>query len=88
MILNVIEFDMEVSDATIQPRIHHQWKPDVIGIEKGLNSSIVEELNDLNQKIYQHAPGTSLESIVLKNSYHYGFGDTRRPDSSAEGSND
>jgi gamma-glutamyltranspeptidase/glutathione hydrolase len=88
MILNVIEFDMEVSDATIQPRIHHQWKPDVIGVEKGLNSSIINELNDLNQKIYLHGPGTSLESIVLKNNYHYGFGDTRRPDSSAEGTND
>ena len=88
MILNVIEFEMEVSDATVQPRIHHQWKPDVLGLEKGFNSSVIELLMQSPQKVYLHSPGTSLESIVLKNSYHYGFGDTRRPDSLAKGSND
>jgi len=88
MILNVIEFDMEVSDATVQPRIHHQWKPDVLGLEKGFNSSIIDLLEQSPQKIYVHSPGTSLESVVLKNTYHYGFGDTRRPDSLAKGSND
>ena len=88
MILNVIEFEMEVSDATVQPRIHHQWKPDVLGLEKGFNSSVIELLMLSPQKVYLHSPGTSLESIVLKNSYHYGFGDTRRPDSLAKGSND
>jgi gamma-glutamyltranspeptidase/glutathione hydrolase len=88
MILNVIEFEMEVSDATVQPRIHHQWKPDVLGLEKGFNSSIIELLMQSPQKVYLHSPGTSLESIVLKNSYHYGFGDTRRPDSLARGSDD
>jgi len=88
MILNVIEFEMEVSDATVQPRIHHQWKPDVLGLEKGFNSSVIELLMQSPQKIYLHSPGTSLESIVLKNSYHYGFGDTRRPDSLAKGSDD
>ena len=88
MILNVVEFNMEVSDATIQPRIHHQWKPDVLGIEAGLNPEVINLLNTSNQDIYIHSPGTSLESIVLKNNYHYGFGDTRRPDSLALGSND
>ena len=88
MILNVIEFEMEVSDATVQPRIHHQWKPDVLGLEKGFNSSVIELLMRSPQKLYVHSPGTSLESIVLKNSYHYGFGDTRRPDSLAKGSDD
>ena len=88
MILNVIEFEMEVSDATVQPRIHHQWKPDVLGLEKGFNSSVIELLMRSPQKLYVHSPGTSLESIVLKNSYHYGFGDTRRPDSLARGSDD
>ena len=88
MILNVIEFEMEVSDATVQPRIHHQWKPDVLGLEKGFNSSVIELLMQSPQKVYLHSPGTSLESIVLKNSYHYGFGDTRRPDSLARGSDD
>ena len=86
MILNVIEFEMEVSDATVQPRIHHQWKPDVLGLEKGFNSSIIEQIMQSPQKVYVHSPATSLESIVLKNSYHYGFGDTRRPDSLAKGS--
>jgi hypothetical protein len=39
----------------------------------------------LGQRIYVSGPGTSLESIEIKNNLFYGFGDTRRPDSKAKG---
>ena len=28
LLLNVVEFDMGVAEATAAPRIHHQWLPD------------------------------------------------------------
>mgnify|MGYP000123427026 CR=1 FL=1 len=37
------------------------------------------------QPIYISGPGTSLESLEIKNNLFYGFGDTRRPDSKAKG---
>jgi gamma-glutamyltranspeptidase/glutathione hydrolase len=34
VILNVVDFDMDVEEAVAAPRIHHQWRPDHIRAEK------------------------------------------------------
>ncbi len=34
VILNVLEFDMELADAVEAPRFHHQWLPDQVRYEK------------------------------------------------------
>ena len=46
---------------------------------------MLKKLNLWGQKTYLSGPGTALESIEIKNGLFYGFGDTRRPDSSAKG---
>jgi gamma-glutamyltranspeptidase/glutathione hydrolase len=84
-LLNTLVFKMEISDATVAPRIHHQWKPDILMLEKGFDMQHAAKIESLGQKIYLSGPGTALESIEIKNSLYYGFGDTRRPDSSAKG---
>jgi gamma-glutamyltranspeptidase/glutathione hydrolase len=76
---------MEISDATVAPRIHHQWKPDVLMLETGFDIQHASKIESFGQKIYMSGPGTALESIEIKNDLFYGFGDTRRPDSSAKG---
>ena len=60
-LLNTLNFKMEISDATVVPRLHHQWKPDVLMLEHGfdvyhaqtiksfiLNCSVLFELYSLN----------------------------------------
>ena len=84
-LLNTLDFKMEISDATVVPRIHHQWKPDVLMLEKGFDIQHIESIKGFNQKVYISGPGTSLESLEIKNNLFYGFGDTRRPDSKAKG---
>ena len=84
-LLNTLVFKMEISDATVAPRIHHQWKPDVLMLETGFDIQHAAKIESLGQKIYLSRPGTALESIEIKNGLFYGFGDTRRPDSSAKG---
>ena len=84
-LLNTLDFKMEISDATIAPRIHHQWKPDVLMLEQGFDINHLKTIKSLGQPILTTRPGTSLESIELKNNLFYGFGDTRRPDSKAKG---
>ena len=84
-LLNTLKFKMEISDATVAPRIHHQWKPDVLMLETGFDIHHAAKIETLGQRIYISGPGTSLESIELKNGLFYGFGDTRRPDSMAKG---
>ena len=46
-----------------------------------------EKITELGQEVYFMDPGTALESIMIKNNYFYGYGDTRRPDSKAIGVN-
>ncbi|MGB3189750.1 MAG: gamma-glutamyltransferase [Limnoraphis sp.] len=35
LVLNVVEFDMNAGEAVSEPRIHHQWLPDKLIVEKG-----------------------------------------------------
>ena len=84
-LLNTLVFKMEISDATIAPRIHHQWKPDVLMLETGFDIQHADKIESFGQKIYLSGPGTALESIEKKGDFFYGFGDTRRPDSKAKG---
>jgi gamma-glutamyltranspeptidase/glutathione hydrolase len=85
LILNTLDFKMEISDATLTPRIHHQWKPDILILEKGFDLQHAEIIRSLGQPTIISDPGTSLETLELKNNLFYGFGDTRRPDSKAKG---
>jgi hypothetical protein len=54
-------------------------------LEKGFDAKHATAIESLNQRIYLSGPGTSLESLEIKNNLFYGFGDTRRPDSKAKG---
>ena len=46
MLLNVLEFDMGIAEATAAPRIHHQWLPDTVRYERGIS---VDTLNLLTE---------------------------------------
>ena len=86
-ILNIIDFELEVSDAILKPRIHHQWYPDILQLEKSFNSLHAETLKKKGYKVLMINPATSLQIVMMKNNFYYGFGDTRRPDSLAIGVN-
>ncbi len=36
MVVNSIDYGMNVAEATNAPRFHHQWLPDELRVEKGL----------------------------------------------------
>jgi gamma-glutamyltranspeptidase/glutathione hydrolase len=41
IIVNVIDFGMNVADAVDAPRLHHQWMPDVLKMEPGFSPDTV-----------------------------------------------
>ena len=52
VILNVLDFGMDIQQAIDMPRIHHQWLPDVINYEKfGLSSDVIQSLNIKGHKM-------------------------------------
>jgi gamma-glutamyltranspeptidase/glutathione hydrolase len=80
VILNVIDHDMNVSEASHAPRIHHQWYPDILFIEKGINVDTQNLLRARNHKIqYRNAMG-STQTIMLRDGLIFGASDPRRPD--------
>ncbi|RPI63907.1 MAG: gamma-glutamyltransferase, partial [Ignavibacteriales bacterium] len=52
VILNVLDFGMDIQQAIDMPRIHHQWLPDVINYEKfGLSSDVIQSLQIKGHKM-------------------------------------
>jgi gamma-glutamyltranspeptidase/glutathione hydrolase len=56
VLLNVVDFHMNVQDAVDWPRFHHQWMPDVLYTEKGISPDTVGLLRGMGHKV------SSLES--------------------------
>ena len=88
MVLNVVEFGMNIADAAVAPRIHHQWKPDVLEIESGISPDTVSRLIDKGQNINfsQRSAGMgSLQTVMWSDGIFYGYSDPRRPGAGAVG---
>ena len=47
LIVNVVDFEMNLAEAVDSPRIHHQWLPDSVSLENGFPLETLEELRAL-----------------------------------------
>lgn len=80
VILNVLEFGMDIQQAIDMPRIHHQWLPDKIDYEKfSLTKDVIESLIKKGQiigdgKILGRAEGIIADYI---NNVFFGASDSR-----------
>lgn len=77
IILNVLDFDMNIAEATNAPRIHHQWFPDEIRIEKGLNIDTINVLKTLGHRVSVKTTMGSTQSIFVTKDGFYGAADPR-----------
>lgn len=51
MVVNSIDFGMNVAEATNAPRFHHQWLPDELRVEKGFSPDTLKLLEQKGQKV-------------------------------------
>ncbi|UTW44592.1 gamma-glutamyltransferase [bacterium SCSIO 12696] len=79
LILNVLEFEMNLADATHAPRIHHQWSPDTLSLEPGISPDTVEKLTAMGHPVKASKTMGSLQSILYRDGLFFGYSDTRRP---------
>ena len=84
-ILNVIDHHMNIAEAAMSPRIHHQWMPDRLRIEKGLSRDTLRLLEQKGYVLAQEAPMGRTQTIQLTSDGIDGFSDTRDPDGAALG---
>ena len=78
-IINAMDFDMNVASAAAGARIHHQWLPDRMLVERGVSPDTLRILEAWghNTKISDRTLGRT-QSIMLENGLLYGATDTRR----------
>src|SRR5579862_394402 len=51
VLLNVVDFGMNVQDAVDAPRIHHQWMPDQLLMERGFSPDTIELLKSRGHEV-------------------------------------
>ncbi len=85
ILLNVIDFDMNIAQGTVSPRIHHQWLPDKLFIEEGINQDTRKLLTKKGHNVVATRAMGSTQSIMKIDKFIYGFSDTRRRESLTAG---
>lgn len=85
MIVNTIDHEMNVDEATKTFRIHHQWLPDVLEVEPGFNRDTMTVLKTKGQNVKETFTMGSSQSIMVKNGFLYGSSDPRRPNALTAG---
>ena len=63
VILNVLDFGMNVQDAIDAPRFHHQWQPDKLSLEPGISPDTVALLKSRGYDV-DYAPGVVLAQVA------------------------
>ncbi|MEJ5263275.1 MAG: gamma-glutamyltransferase [Ignavibacterium sp.] len=78
VILNYIDFKMDIQEAVNAPRIHHQWLPDQIDYETfGLTKDVIENLLNRGQKLGNERVLGRVEAIAIENEWYFGATDPR-----------
>jgi len=81
MLLNIIDFDMNVAEATAAPRIHHQWLPDRVFYEAGVSADTLQVLREMGHQLNDKTSRLGATQSIQADSdgaMFYGTADYRR----------
>jgi gamma-glutamyltranspeptidase / glutathione hydrolase len=81
VILNVIDLGMNVQDAVDFPRVHQQWKPDRLDVEKGVSPDTIAVLQHMGYTVEVGNPQVTarVEAIEISDGWLRGGHDERGP---------
>src|SRR5436190_5897704 len=65
VIVNVLDYQMDVAAAVAAPRLHHQWLPDEVRIERGFAEETLAVLRAHGHKLVEPLGQTSANSIAF-----------------------
>jgi gamma-glutamyltranspeptidase / glutathione hydrolase len=84
IVLNAIDFHMNVRQAVDAPRFHHQWLPDTTTFERNaLPDSTIERLRAMGHNVKIGTQQGDGHTIIVRNGVAYGANDKRSSDSKA-----
>ncbi len=84
VILNYVDFGMNAAEATAAPRVHHQWLPDVLFLEKGVSRDTRDILDAMGHQLDTRAGAISrTQTITRDDGLFQGVTDYRWPGGAA-----
>jgi gamma-glutamyltranspeptidase / glutathione hydrolase len=85
VIVNVLDYDMDVASAVAAPRVHHQWLPDEVRMERGFADDVITALKAKGDTIGEPLGQTSANSIAVTDHGLLGAPDPRTRGAEAAG---
>lgn len=85
VVVNVLDYDMDVAQAVAAPRLHHQWLPDEVRVERGFAEDTLAALRSRGHKVIEPLGQTSANSIAVTPNGLLGAPDPRTRGAEAAG---
>lgn len=84
-IVDHIDFAMNPAESAASPRMHHQWLPDELRVERGFSPDTLRLLRDMGQAVAVKPAMGRTETIQIRDGLFLGAADPRNPDGAAVG---
>ena len=85
VITNIVDHKMGVMEAVTAPRLHHQWLPDEVRVERGLSPDTAKLLEAKGHKLVVGAASGSAHTILVTTRGLEGAADQRQRGTLAAG---
>jgi gamma-glutamyltranspeptidase / glutathione hydrolase len=85
VVIDVVDYKMDVAAAVAAPRIHHQWMPDQVRVERGFPEEVLNELRAKGHTVIEPLGQTSVNSIAVTPNGLLGAPDPRTRGAAAMG---
>lgn len=77
-VMNVIDFDMSAEAAVSMPRIHHQWMPEKLFIERDMPQDVRQAMAAKGHSLSLGGAENVVQAVVLRNGVFEGASDPRK----------
>ena len=79
VISGVVDFNLNIGEATMLPRVHKDWPYTGLDYENTISSDVINILDEMGHKPESNKTMGSTQSIHIVNGLRYGYADLRRP---------
>ncbi len=85
VLVNMIDFGMNPAEAGSAVRVHDQWLPDELRIERGLSPDTIALLRGMGHNVVERQAMGDTQTIEITPDGFYGYSDQRDPNGAARG---
>jgi gamma-glutamyltranspeptidase/glutathione hydrolase len=85
VIVNTLDFGMNLAEAVAAPRVHHQWRPDALLVETGVSPDTLGLLRERGHQVVVGSTTGSANSVMITHEGLTGAADPRQRGTLAAG---